>query len=214
MSKSSARLGILLSGSGSTYANLVEAIEAGNLPAEIAVVISSRPGVKGLERAAAWGHTTAISKDQDEIQSLLLDHGCDLVAMCGFMRRYDPQGPLRAKSSTSILRFCRPLADRATTVIASTAPSLEKGVRVSGCSVHLVAGDYDTGPLLAQRPVPVLANDAWMPCASGCKQQNAISIHWYCARSSKHRNTWKQWRVPRSVPGCDAWDLGAPIFKS
>ena len=87
-----ARLGILLSGSGSTYANIVSQIEKKALKAEIAIVIASRPSAKALVKAQEWNHKTAVLSDQNEIQQSLEAHRCDLVAMCGFMRRYDPRG--------------------------------------------------------------------------------------------------------------------------
>lgn len=154
-----APLGILLSGSGSTYANLVEHIEAGLLPASIAVVIASRADCAGCERARAWGHPLVISHDQDEIQSTLQAHGCQWVAMCGFMRRFDPRAALRGRVVNVHPSLLPAFGGQGYYGDRVHRAVIAHGAKVSGCSVHLVAGDYDSGPLLAQRPVPVLASD-------------------------------------------------------
>ncbi len=155
----SARLGILLSGRGSTYDNLVAQIAAGRLDAEIALVVSSRRSAGGLARAAAHGHPTAVLREADAIDQAFAASGAELIAMCGWMRYWDP--PPRWH-------------ERVVNVHPSLLPSfagkgfyghhvheavLAHGCKLTGCSVHLVQGDYDTGPLLAQRAVPVHSDD-------------------------------------------------------
>jgi len=154
-----ARLGILLSGSGSTYANLVQAIAAGRLPAEIAVVIGSKPGLGGLDKAAAYGHPTVIAVKPDDVSAALRAHGVQLVAMCGWLKFWDPPADF---------------SGRVVNIHPSLLPSfggkgmyghhvhdavLAHGCKLSGCTVHLVGGAYDTGPILAQQAVPVLPDD-------------------------------------------------------
>jgi phosphoribosylglycinamide formyltransferase 1 len=150
------RLGILLSGSGTTYQNLADRIADGSLKVEIAVVVASRPGVYGIERAKALGHPCVVAKDPAEA---LRAHEAEWVAMCGWMRFWDPP---------------EPWAGRTLNVHPSLLPSfggkgmyghhvheavLAHGCRVSGCTVHLVQGGYDTGPIVDQLAVRVEDGD-------------------------------------------------------
>jgi len=84
------RLGILLSGTGSTYANLERAIAEGRLRAEIAVVVSSRPGVGGLDLAARHGRPAVVATTPDAVTAALLAHRAEAVAMCGYLKFWDP----------------------------------------------------------------------------------------------------------------------------
>ncbi len=155
-----AKLGILLSGSGSTYENLVKAIEVGHVPAEVAMVISSKPDVRGLELAKNFGHEHCVLKKADDITKCMQDAGAEWIAMCGFMRFYDPPEAYH---------------HRVTNIHPSLLPSfggkgmyghhvheavLKSGVRISGCTAHLVDGAYDSGPILGQKTVPVHAEDS------------------------------------------------------
>ena len=203
------KLGILLSGAGSTYANIVAYIQDKELDAEIAVVVSSRDGTVGLQRANDWGHPTAISADQGEIQGILETHNCDLVAMCGFMRRYDPQGALKGKVLNVHPSLLPAFGGQGYYGDRVHKAVLEKGVRISGCSVHLVAGDYDTGPILAQRPVPVLPND---DVDSLRERVQAAERHIYplvihSLIASPAYPAQHEGRLAK-VPNCDEWDLG------
>jgi phosphoribosylglycinamide formyltransferase 1 len=151
-----ARLGILLSGSGTTYDNLARCVAEGRLDARIAVVVSSRPRTGGLEKAARHGHRAVVARDPADA---LAAAGCDYVAMCGWMRFWDPPARYR---------------DRVVNIHPALLPAfggkgmyghhvheavLTHGCRITGCTAHLVRGDYDTGPILAQRAVAVHADD-------------------------------------------------------
>lgn len=151
-----ARLGILLSGSGTTYQNLADRIADGTLQAEICVVVASRPDAYGIERAKRLGHSCVVAKDPAEV---LRAHGAEFVAMCGWMRFWDPPAPW---------------AGRTVNVHPSLLPSfggkgmyghhvheavLAHGCKVSGCTAHLVSGGYDTGPILDQLAVRVEDGD-------------------------------------------------------
>lgn len=154
-----ARLGILLSGSGTTYANLAVRIRDGRLDAEVAVVIGSKPGLGGLQKAEAFGHRHAVAARATAVADLLTDAGADLVVMCGWLKFFDPPARWR---------------DRAINIHPSLLPAfggkgmyghhvheavIAHGCKVSGCTVHLVRGGYDTGPILAQACVPVRSDD-------------------------------------------------------
>jgi phosphoribosylglycinamide formyltransferase-1 len=154
-----ARLGILLSGSGSTYANLVAAIGRGELPAEIAVVVSSRAEAGGVERARANGHPVVIAAEPAAVTAALRAHRAEWVAMCGWMRFYDPPAELRGRVFNVHPSLLPAFGGRGMYGIHVHRAVLAGGVAETGCTVHLVAGDYDSGPHLAQARVPVLADD-------------------------------------------------------
>ena len=155
------RLGILISGRGSNMLAIGEAIAAGRLDATIAVVVSSRPGAPGLERAAAAGIPTAIVAPKDHasredcdraIVAVLRAHGVELVCLAGYMRLITPA-------------FVEAFPDAILNVHPSLLPAFpgldaqhqawEHGVKVSGATVHFVTAELDAGPIVLQASVPV-----------------------------------------------------------
>jgi phosphoribosylglycinamide formyltransferase-1 len=158
------RLAILLSGRGSNFLAIAEAIRRGDLRAEIVCVVSSVEEAAGLARARDLGFEALLlparGLGRDEYDARLLDAVAPrdpaLVCLAGFMRVLGP-------------RFLRAYAGRVVNIHPSLLPAfpglhaqrqaLDYGVRVSGCTVHLVDEGVDTGPILAQRSVPVLPDD-------------------------------------------------------
>ena len=159
------RLGILISGRGSNMLAIGEAIAAGRLDATIAVVVSSRPGAPGLERAATAGIPTAVVAPKDHasredcdraIVALLRAHGVELVCLAGYMRLITPA-------------FVEAFPDAILNVHPSLLPAFpgldaqhqawEHGVKVSGATVHFVTAELDAGPIVMQAPVPVEDGD-------------------------------------------------------
>jgi phosphoribosylglycinamide formyltransferase-1 len=154
-----ARLGILLSGSGSTYANLVDAIASGRLAAEIAVVVSSKADAGGVERARRHGHPVVIASDPAGVTAALVEHRCQVVAMCGWLKFYDPPAALRGRVINIHPSLLPAFGGKGMYGIHVHRAVLAAGARESGCTAHLVTGDYDSGPHLGQRRVPVLPDD-------------------------------------------------------
>jgi phosphoribosylglycinamide formyltransferase-1 len=149
----------MLSGSGSTYANLVEAITSGVLPADIVVVVASRADAGGVQRAEAFGHPVVVANSEEAVTSALLAHRCDIVAMCGWMRYYDP--PVRLKGCVINIHPSLLPAFGGKGMYGNHVHRavLAAGVNESGCTVHVVSGDYDAGPQLGQQRVAVLPHD-------------------------------------------------------
>ena len=154
-----ARLGILLSGSGTTYANLVEAIAQGRLPAQIAVVVSSKADAGGVARAQNYGHPLVIAQDSAAVTAALLDHQCDVVAMCGWLKFYDPPAALRGRVVNIHPSLLPAFGGKGMFGMHVHRAVVAAGVSETGCTAHLVSGDYDSGPHLGQLRVPVLLND-------------------------------------------------------
>jgi phosphoribosylglycinamide formyltransferase-1 len=159
------RVGILISGRGSNMAALVEAAKAADYPAEIAIVVSNVADAEGLRTAEDAGIATARISHKDHADRETFDravsaelerHGVELVALAGFMRIQSPWFPTRWK-------------DRIVNIHPSLLPAfkglrvqqqaLDAGVRISGCTVHFVTPDLDSGPIIAQAAVPVMAGD-------------------------------------------------------
>ncbi len=157
---------ILISGRGSNMEALIAARDAGNLPVNIAAVISNRPDAKGLETAAKSGITThyidhkafAGREAFDAALAECIDgFAPDLVVLAGFMRILS-EG------------FVRHYEGRLMNIHPSLLPSfpglhthqraLDEGVRIHGCTVHFVTPTLDHGPVIIQAAVPVLDSDS------------------------------------------------------
>lgn len=158
-------IGILISGRGSNMAALLREIQAGRLSARCAAVISDNPGAPGLETARACG-VEALALDpaayptrtayQTAIAQELQARGVELVCLAGFMRIV--RKPLLQAFPDRMLNI-HPSLLPAFPGLRAQAQALAHGVKISGCTVHLVDGGMDTGPIVLQAAVPVLEDD-------------------------------------------------------
>jgi phosphoribosylglycinamide formyltransferase 1 len=163
------RLGVLISGGGTTLVNFLRRIETGQLRAEIPIVIGSRPNIGGLEHARRAGiraevvarkYCTNVEEFSDRIFSLLRETRVDLVPLSGFL---------------SLIRIPDDFTNRVLNIHNALIPSfcgkglyglrvhsaaLARGVKLSGCTVHFADNLYDHGPIIVQRAVPVLEGDS------------------------------------------------------
>jgi phosphoribosylglycinamide formyltransferase 1 len=162
------RLAVLLSGNGTTLQNLIDHIEAGKLSASIVVVISSHPDAYGLVRAKRhgleaicipWKAHRDPQAFHDELNRTLDRYAPELIAMAGFLRvfRYAPHyhGRVINIHPSLIPAFC----GKGFYGLRVHQAALAYGVKVSGCTVHYADEDYDHGPIILQRVVPVLDHD-------------------------------------------------------
>ncbi|MDQ3417607.1 MAG: phosphoribosylglycinamide formyltransferase [Acidobacteriota bacterium] len=168
----SANIGVLISGRGSNLQSLIDAQLNGELPGRIAVVISNKAGAPGLDRARAVGiEALAINHrdyaDRDVFDRAIADvlkaRGVTLVCLAGFMRLIGP--PLLEAFPDAILNIHPSLLPSFPGTDAP-AQALAHGVKVSGATVHLVDGDLDAGPIIAQATVPVKDDDTVASLAS------------------------------------------------
>ena len=156
---------ILISGRGSNMEAIIAARDAGNLPVNIAAVISNRPDAAGLATAARAGiatrhldHKAFAGRESFDaaLAECIDDFSPDLVVLAGFMRILS-EG------------FVRHYEGRLINIHPSLLPSfpglhthqraLEEGVRIHGCTVHFVTPTLDHGPVIIQAAVPVLDDD-------------------------------------------------------
>jgi phosphoribosylglycinamide formyltransferase 1 len=158
------KIAILLSGRGSNFLAIHEAIQRGDLNAEICCVLSNVPGAAGLDRACELGlHTICLPSSDIErkqydrtLVDTLRPFNPALICLAGFMRILSPvfisEFPLRILNIHPALLPSFP-------GLHSQRQALQYGVKVSGCTVHFANEGVDTGPIIMQRAVEVFEND-------------------------------------------------------
>ena len=158
-------VGVLISGRGSNLQSLIDAVEERRLIARIAIVISNRPGVVGLDRARAAGIETVVMEhrgypSRDVYDRALADAlraaNVSLVCLAGFMRLIG--SPLLDAFPNRILNI-HPSLLPAFPGVDAQRQALDHGVKFSGATVHLVTGELDGGPIVIQSVVPVRDDD-------------------------------------------------------
>ena len=159
------RIGVLISGRGSNMRALVEACEEADYPAEIVAVISNRPKAAGLEYARSKNiqtitidHKQYASREPFEraLHQALVDARVDLICNAGFMRLLTEE-------------FVNRWHDRQLNIHPSLLPAfkglhtheraIQSGVKIAGCTVHIVRTQMDSGPIIAQAAVSVAPDD-------------------------------------------------------
>lgn len=159
------RVVVLVSGSGTLLASLLEATATPCYPAEVVAVGADRPGIAGLQRAERAGLPVFAVPLRDGLDreswdraltAAVAEHEPDLVVCTGFMKILGPAFLERFAGRTL---NTHPALLPAFPGMHAVADALAHGVRVSGATVHLVDSGMDTGPILAQQPVEVLPED-------------------------------------------------------
>jgi phosphoribosylglycinamide formyltransferase 1 len=161
------RVAVCVSGEGTTLQNLIDQARTRRLKAEVVQVVASRPRIGAIARAEAAGIPLALAnynaRSKTEFSTSVFEpirHSqADLVILAGFL---------------PLIKIPPEYKGRVINVHPSLIPSfcgkgfygskvhkgvLEMGVKVSGCTIHFADDDYDNGPIIAQRPVPVLEDD-------------------------------------------------------
>lgn len=155
---------ILISGRGSNMEAIINACDRKDFPAYVDLVIADRQSAAGLQKAQSSGIETKViekksrsqSAFETEIDQQLEKHQPDLVCLAGFMRILSPE-------------FTQKWHGRLINIHPSLLPSFkgihaqkqayDKGVKITGCTVHFVTADLDDGPIIAQKAVPVKNGD-------------------------------------------------------
>ena len=155
------RIGVLISGGGTNLQAIIDACDKKAILGQVAVVLSNKEGVYGLERAQNHEIPHYVTRDNEQILEILEKEKVDLVVLAGYLRKSP-----------------REMIDRYPNKIVNVHPSLipafagkgfyglkvheaaiKRGVKFSGATVHLVNEDLDAGPILEQEVVPVLPSD-------------------------------------------------------
>jgi phosphoribosylglycinamide formyltransferase-1 len=160
------RVAILISGRGSNMAALIEAAKAADYPAEIALVLSNVPDAGGLARAREAGIATEavdhkpFGKDREafdwHLDATLQAHRIDIVCLAGFLRVL---GPWFVERWNRRLINIHPSLLPAFKGLNTHERALAAGAKEHGATVHFVVPDLDSGPIIEQASVPVLAGD-------------------------------------------------------
>ena len=165
------KIAVLVSGGGTNLQALLDAQQAGNIPhGEIKVVIASKPGVYALERAAKAGVPGFVASKKElgsqeafeaEISRILKENGIEIIVLAGFMSilsaDFTSKWPNRILNIHPALipAFC----GKGMYGLKVHEAALEKGVKVSGATVHFVNEIPDGGEILLQKAVDVLPGD-------------------------------------------------------
>ena len=166
MARLKRRVGVLISGRGSNMAALLRAAAAPDFPAQIVLVLANRADAGGLATATAAGVAVAVvehrrfggdrAAHEVAVAAALDAAGVELVCLAGYMRLFTPF--LVGRYAGRMLNI-HPSLLPAFPGVDTHARALAAGVKLHGCTVHLVTDTMDAGPILAQAAVPVLAGD-------------------------------------------------------
>lgn len=159
------KIGVLISGNGTNLQALIEACAKPDFPAEISVVISNKADAYGINRASEHGipahiinHKDHPSREafEDAMQEMLLHHNVEFICLAGFMRILSPGFVSRWEGRMlNIHPSLLPQFKGAHAI----GEALAAKVKESGCTVHLVTQEMDSGPIVLQARVPVLPDD-------------------------------------------------------
>jgi phosphoribosylglycinamide formyltransferase-1 len=158
------RLAILLSGRGSNFEAIADSVAAGRLAAEIALVVSNRPGAPGIERARQRGLKTLVlpSKGLEreeydrQVVAALQAERVDLVCLAGYMRLLSPYF---VRAFPNAILNIHPSLLPAFPGLEGQRQALEHGVKITGCTVHFVDEQLDHGAIVRQTAVAVRDDD-------------------------------------------------------
>jgi phosphoribosylglycinamide formyltransferase 1 len=162
------RLAVLLSGGGTTLQNLLDRIAAGTVPAEIACVVSNKADAFGLTRAGQAGVPAFVvdrkaCASREEFSARIFAHcreaDVDLVCLAGFLQLLHIPDAFLGRVFNIHPALIPAFCGKGFHGLAVHRAAMEMGAKVSGCTVHFADNEYDHGPIVSQRVVPVLDDD-------------------------------------------------------
>lgn len=176
---------VFLSGSGRTLANLIEHRDNHELPIDIRLVISSRSDVRGVEIARQDGIETLIIRQRDypdanrysaAMFAPLSERKIDYVVMAGFLKHVLIPDAFENRVLNIHPSLLPGFGGQGMYGHHVHAAAIERGVKITGCTVHFVDNEYDHGPILHQRACPVLADDTPDVLAARVFEQECIAL--------------------------------------
>jgi phosphoribosylglycinamide formyltransferase-1 len=168
MSSSGPRIAVLLSGSGTSLENLLDRIDAGEVPGRVEVVIASKDSAFGLTRARRRGipALAVARKDHsdvgvfnDALHAALADFDVDLVLLLGFLSPFETRGRFDGRTLNVHPALIPAFSGKGFYGHRVHEAVLESGVKITGATVHFVDGEYDHGPIVLQEAVAVQDDD-------------------------------------------------------
>lgn len=168
MSPTPLRIAVLLSGSGTSLENLLDRIDAGEVPGRVEVVIASKPSAFGLTRAGRRGiPALCVSRKDhpdvgdfnDAIHAALGDFEIDLVLLLGFLSPFETRERFEGRTLNVHPALIPAFSGKGYYGHRVHDAVLEAGAKVSGATVHFVDAEYDHGPIVLQEAVEVRDDD-------------------------------------------------------
>lgn len=168
MSDTKLQIAVLLSGSGTSLENLLEKIDAGEVPGEVRVVIASKTKAFGLERARRRGIPAVpiprkqhpdVGEFNDAIHAVLERYDIDLVLLLGFLSPFETRGRFEGRTMNVHPALIPSFCGKGYYGHRVHEEVIESGVKLTGATVHFVDAEYDHGPIILQEAVEVLDDD-------------------------------------------------------
>ena len=176
------KLAVLISGGGRSLENMAEAIADAGFAAEIVKVISSHPDVYGLERAKKLGlphevvdFRTKGANFSSAITAAVEDSGADLVVMAGFIRKWEFPERYQLRVLNIHPALLPAFGGKGYYGGRVHQAVIDSGAKFSGCTVHFANLEYDRGPIILQRVIPVLPADTADTLASRVFDEECIA---------------------------------------
>ncbi len=168
MSDSKLHIAVLLSGTGTSLENLLEKIDAGDVPGEVRIVIASKTKAFGLERARRRGIPALpiprkqhpdVSEFNDAIHAVLEKYDIDLVLLLGFLSPFETRGRFEGRTINVHPALFPAFCGKGFYGHRVHEEVIESGVKLTGATVHFVDAEYDHGPIILQEAVEVRDDD-------------------------------------------------------
>ena len=168
MSDTKLQIAVLLSGSGTSLENLLEKIDAGEVPGEVRVVIASKTKAFGLERARRRGIPAVpiprkqhpdVGEFNDAVHAVLDEYDIDLVLLLGFLSPFETRGRFEGRTMNVHPALIPAFCGKGYYGHRVHEEVIESGVKLTGATVHFVDAEYDHGPIILQHTVPVHDDD-------------------------------------------------------
>ena len=154
------KMAVLLSGSGRTLDNFHERIKAGTMEGSIEVVASNVASALGLEKAKKYGYPAFHAGNSAEINAVLTGYDIELILLAGFLKLYAPPSNLK-KAVLNIHPSLIPMfAGEGFYGMRVHRAVHDRGLKVSGCTVHFANDVYDQGPIVVQKCVALQDGDS------------------------------------------------------
>ena len=162
------QLAVLISGSGTTLQNLIDRIADGSLNANIAMVVASRPDIKGIERAASAklacqvverAKFPSVADFGQQVFKICTDAKADLVCLAGWLSLLEIPPAFHGRVMNIHPALLPDFGGKGMFGRRVHQAVIDQGCKISGCTVHFVDETYDTGPIIIQRVCPVLQDD-------------------------------------------------------
>jgi phosphoribosylglycinamide formyltransferase-1 len=153
------KLGVLISGRGTNLKALIDGANSGVFDAQISCVISNKKNAPGLNFAkenSIPNFTVEKNNMENDIHSILIKHDVNLICLAGFMKILTPD--FTAKWQNRIINI-HPSLLPSFKGLNAQEQALKSGVKITGCTVHFVTPELDSGAIIIQGAVPVLHND-------------------------------------------------------